>query len=99
MIPGTSRAGSGARRQPMRRRLLNIAVAVGLAAAYFAAGKLGLSLAFLNASASAVWLPTGLALVAVLLLGYRVWPAILVGAFLVNLTTTGAIGTSSVLAV
>jgi signal transduction histidine kinase/CheY-like chemotaxis protein len=57
-----------------------------LTAVYFCAGKLGLSVAFLHRSATAVWPPTGLALAAVLLLGYRVWPAILVGAFLVNWT-------------
>src|SRR5207249_5808460 len=61
---------------------------------YFAAGKLGLKLAFVNASASAVWPCTGIALAAFLLLGYRVWPAILAGAFLVNLTTTGSLVTS-----
>ncbi|MBI4354842.1 MAG: MASE1 domain-containing protein, partial [Candidatus Omnitrophica bacterium] len=61
---------------------------------YFAAGKFGLSLAFLNASASPVWPPTGIALAALLLWGYRVWPAILVGAFLVNVTTAGTILTS-----
>src|SRR4029077_17282803 len=34
---------------------------------------------------------TGIALAALLLAGYDVWPAIMVGAFLVNLTTTGAV--------
>src|SRR5436190_7089720 len=52
---------------------------------YFAAGKLGLSLAFLQANASAVWPPTGLALAALLFFGYRLWPAIFVGALIVNL--------------
>ena len=61
---------------------------------YFIAGKLGLSLAFLHASASPVWPPAGIALAALLLLGYRVWPAIFVGAFLVNVTTLGNIATS-----
>src|SRR5437016_12293600 len=61
---------------------------------YFIAGKLGLSLAFLYASASPVWPPAGIALAALLLLGYRVWPAIFVGAFLVNLTTAGNVWTS-----
>ena len=69
----------------MRSR--NLAVLVALAALYFVAGKLGLRLAFVNASATAVWAPTGLALAAFLLLGYRVWPAILLSAFLVNVTT------------
>src|SRR6266705_5056845 len=61
---------------------------------YFIAGKLGLSLAFLYASASPVWPPAGIALAGLLLLGYRVWPAIFVGAFLVNATTMGNIATS-----
>ena len=60
-----------------------------LAGVYFVAGKLGLKLALVNASASAVWPCTGITLAAFLILGYRVWPAILTGAFLVNLTTTG----------
>lgn len=58
-----------------------------LALLYFAMGKLGLSLAFFDESASPVWPPTGLALAAILLLGYWVWPAILIGAFWVNWTT------------
>src|SRR5436190_6475271 len=83
----------------MRRKLSYLTVAVLLTLAYFYAGKLGLSLAFLNASASAVWPPTGLAIAAVLLLGYRVtWPAIFVGAFLVNLTTAGTVTTSLAIA-
>src|ERR1700756_1814071 len=61
---------------------------------YFAAGKLGLSFATLHSSASAVWPPTGIALAAFLLFGNRVWPAIFVGAFLVNVTTAGSVLTS-----
>src|SRR5688500_11410201 len=57
-----------------------------LTAAYFAAGRLGLSLAFVNESASAVWPATGIALAAAILLGRGVWPAIFAGAFLVNLS-------------
>ena len=65
-----------------------------LAGVYVVAGKLGLSLAFVHASATAVWPPTGIAFAATLLLGYRVWPAILLGAFLVNATTEGSVWTS-----
>ncbi|HEY3118839.1 MAG TPA: MASE1 domain-containing protein [Chloroflexota bacterium] len=72
----------------------SVLVLAALAAGYFLAGKAGLSLAFLNPSASPVWPPTGIAEAAVLVLGYRVWPAVLVGAFLVNFTTTGTIPTS-----
>src|SRR5881394_2889120 len=61
---------------------------------YFIAGKFGLMLASLHASASPVWPPAGIALAALLLLGYRAWPAIFVGAFLVNASTAGNVATS-----
>lgn len=61
---------------------------------YLVAGKLSLLLAFVHKSASPVWPPAGIALAALLVLGYRMWPAIFVGAFLVNLTTLGTIFTS-----
>src|SRR5712664_2943433 len=72
---------------------------VALAWVYFVAGKIGLRLAFVHASATAVWPPTGIALAALLLLGYRVWPGIFLGAFLVNVTTEGTIATSLGIAV
>jgi len=65
-----------------------------LVVAYVIAGKLGLRLAFVHASASSVWPPTGIALAAFLILGYRVWPAILGAAFVVNVTTAGSVATS-----
>src|ERR1700688_150590 len=70
-----------------------------LAAVYFVAGKLGLRLAYVNASATAVWPCTGIALAAFLILGYRAWPAILAGAFLVNFSTAGTLATSLGIAV
>jgi signal transduction histidine kinase len=69
-----------------------------LCALYVAAGKLGLSLAFVNASASPVWPPTGIAIAAMLIFGTRVWPAIFVGAFIVNVTTAGSVATSLAIA-
>jgi signal transduction histidine kinase len=71
-----------------------IAALLALALAYAVAGKLGLSLAFLHASASPVWPPTGIALASFLVFGPRVWPAILAGAFLVNVTTEANVATS-----
>jgi signal transduction histidine kinase/integral membrane sensor domain MASE1 len=70
-------------------RVLTIAV---IAIVYFAAAELGLSLAFIHANVSPVWPPTGLAVAAILLLGYRVWPGILIGAFAANVLTTIPIG-------
>jgi diguanylate cyclase (GGDEF)-like protein len=66
----------------------------GLAVVYFVAAKLGLRLAFVNPSATAVWPPTGIALAAFLIVGARAWPAIFLGAFLANVTTAGSIATS-----
>ncbi|HWP57950.1 MAG TPA: MASE1 domain-containing protein [Candidatus Acidoferrales bacterium] len=59
---------------------------LALAIVYFFTGKFGLSLAVVHPSASAVWPPSGLALAALLLWGYRLWPGIFIGAFLVNAT-------------
>src|SRR5713101_3095839 len=67
---------------------------VALATVYFVAGKLGLRLAFLNASATAVWPPTGIALAAFLIFGVRMWPAVFIAALVANLTTAGSIATS-----
>jgi signal transduction histidine kinase/CheY-like chemotaxis protein len=71
---------------------------VGLALVYFLAGRIGLSFADIHSSASAVWPPTGIALAALLVYGAGAWPAILAGAFLVNLTTSGAIASSLAIA-
>src|SRR5437660_12462730 len=76
------------------RRFPGLPVIGILTVVYFIAGKLGLMLAFLHASASPVWPPAGIALAALLVFGYRVWPAIFVGAFLVNVTTAGNVATS-----
>lgn len=80
------------------RRFSGLPLIGVLAVTYFAAGKLGLMLASLHASASPVWPPAGIALATVVLLGYRVWPAIFIGAFLVNITTAGNLATSLAIA-
>jgi diguanylate cyclase (GGDEF)-like protein len=78
-----------------RSRLVkDLALGAGLFAVYVVAGKLSLRLAFIHPSASVVWPPTGIALAALLILGLRLWPAILAGAFVVNVTTAGSALTS-----
>lgn len=79
--------------------LKNVATVAGLAVVYFVAGKLSLQLASVFASATAVWPCTGIAIAALLVFGYRVWPGILIGAVLVNLMTAGSVGTSIGIAV
>lgn len=78
----------------MNKRHKELATAVVLAVVYFGAAKLCLRLALVNPSASAVWAPTGIALAALLIFGFRVWPGILLGAFLANVTTSGTVLTS-----
>jgi signal transduction histidine kinase/ActR/RegA family two-component response regulator len=81
------------------RRFSGLPVIGVFAIIYIVAGKIGLNLASLHASASPVWPPAGIALAAMLLLGYQAWPAIFVGAFVVNLTTAGDVVTSVAIAI
>lgn len=64
---------------------LYVAKILTLFAIYFGTARFGLSLDAVSRFATLVWLPSGIALVALLLFGYRLWPGILLGAFLVNL--------------
>src|SRR5262250_1434860 len=73
----------------------DLVLEIVVASVYFGSARLGLSLAFLNASVSPVWPPTGVAIAAVLLLGYRVLPAVLAGAFLANLATGLPVATAA----
>jgi signal transduction histidine kinase/DNA-binding response OmpR family regulator len=61
-----------------------LAGVLGLAAAYYAGARVGLSLAFLHASASPVWPPTGIAIAALLLGGLRLAPGVFLGAVVAN---------------
>ncbi len=85
---------SSASQRPTVAPARAVVTILALAGVYFIAAKLGLRLAFLNASASAVWPPTGIAIAALMLLGPRVWPGIFLGAFAANVTTAGTFATS-----
>src|SRR5215470_11994189 len=76
-----------------------LALEIAVAAVYYGSARLGLSLAFLNANVSPVWPPTGVAIAAVLGLGYRVLPAVLLGAFLANLRSGLSIATAAAIAI
>jgi PAS domain S-box-containing protein len=91
---------SGPRRSAQWAGLATYAAAlVAVAAVYFVLAKFGLTLASVNPSATPIWPATGFAIAAVLLLGYRLLPAILVGAFLANATTAGSAATSAAIAI
>jgi integral membrane sensor domain MASE1/anti-sigma regulatory factor (Ser/Thr protein kinase) len=55
-----------------------------VASAYVLFAKIGLSLAFTFKQVTAVWPPTGIALAALVLGGYRLWPGVLLGALAAN---------------
>jgi signal transduction histidine kinase len=64
---------------------------VGVAAAYFLAAKIGLTLVTVGVTVTLVWPASGVAVAAMLLCGIRVWPGVALGAFLANATTDAPI--------
>jgi signal transduction histidine kinase/integral membrane sensor domain MASE1/CheY-like chemotaxis protein len=81
-------------RTSLRRGLGYFAGLIGIGLTYLALAKSGLALALINPSASSIWPPTGFALAAMVLWGYRTWPAIFLGAMIANATAAGSIGTA-----
>ncbi|MBY0557860.1 MAG: MASE1 domain-containing protein, partial [Burkholderiaceae bacterium] len=68
-------------------RLPYLALLMALTACYFLLARASLVLAFGHSNATPVWPPSGIALAAMLAYGYRIAPAILIGASFANLTT------------
>ncbi|WP_426113015.1 CHASE domain-containing protein [Massilia sp. PWRC2] len=74
-----------------------------LAAVYYLTARAGLLLAFAGTNVSPVWPPSGIALAALLLIGWRFWPGIFFGALAANLagfsdTESGTLTLSAALA-
>lgn len=69
-----------------RGPLADLGKIAGLAAVYWLTGQLGLRIGTVGGFAAPVWPPSGIALVALLLFGRRVWPGVALGAFLLNLS-------------
>jgi signal transduction histidine kinase/integral membrane sensor domain MASE1/CheY-like chemotaxis protein len=86
-------------RTTFRGGLNYIAGLIGIGLTYFVLAKSGLALALINPSASAIWPPTGFALAAIVLWGYRAWPAIFLAAMIANATAAGSIGTAISIAI
>ena len=59
-----------------------------LALAYFITAQIGLSLSLLEHSVTVFWPPSGIALAAMLLYGYRLWPWVFAGSFFSNLVSS-----------
>jgi PAS domain S-box-containing protein len=80
-------------------RLIRVVVLLALAGVYFAASKFGFTMAFEAEQVTLVWPPTGIALTAILLFGHRMWPGIMLGAFLANVTTNEPVITAGGIAI
>lgn len=74
------------RAKQLRGSMRYAGIVVVLSLVYFGAAKFGLSFAFATKQVTAMWPPTGVAVVALLLFGARVWPGVLLGAFAANAT-------------
>ncbi|MEU5697196.1 MASE1 domain-containing protein [Actinosynnema sp. NPDC020468] len=57
---------------------------LAVAGAYYAGARLGLLQALVNDQVTPLWPPTGIALLALMVGGQRMWPGIAIGAFAVN---------------
>ena len=62
----------------------SLAIGAALLVAYLLLAKLGLTMSFVHGTVSPVWPPTGLAIAALTLWGPRLWPAVTLGAWAVN---------------
>jgi signal transduction histidine kinase len=66
--------------QPRARNLAVYAASVGLLAGlYYGAAKVGLRLAYLHGTVTALWPPVGVGIAALVLYGRRLWPGIVIG--------------------
>jgi signal transduction histidine kinase len=70
--------------KPIALYVLKVAA---LALLYHLVARLGLKMAYVQSNTSPVWPPTGIALAALLILGYRYWPGISLGVFAGSLFT------------
>src|SRR2546423_10149621 len=67
-------------------RAQNFFLILGVAVIYFIFARLSLLLDFQNSNATPVWPPSGIAFAAALILGRKIFPGIVIGAFAANLT-------------
>jgi hypothetical protein len=83
----------------LKKVLPYMAGVVVLAFVYHYAAELGLLMAHLQANTSPVWPPTGIAIAALLLFGYKYWPGITFGVLLATILKDNPINVSIGLAV
>jgi integral membrane sensor domain MASE1 len=91
LVAGTAHAWSWPTRDEIRRWVIAALPSLGVAVAYYLTAKLGLQQELVGDQVTPYWPPTGVALVALLVLGIRIWPGIALGAFVVNATIGSSI--------
>ncbi|MES2105374.1 MAG: EAL domain-containing protein [Pseudomonadota bacterium] len=84
--------------KPIRLRL-ELLRFLAIVVAYVAAGRLGLAVPYVNPNVSLIWLPTGIALAALMRWGKRSAPAIYVAAFLLEATAGYSLAVAAWLAI
>jgi PAS domain S-box-containing protein len=72
-------------------RVVDAVLFVAVGSVYVGAAKLGLALSVADGLITPVWAPTGIALASMILFGRRLWPAILVAAFIANATSGASV--------
>ena len=72
------------------RNVVFLAKTLLVAGIYFGSGQLGLSLAVPPGYATFIWPPSGIALGALILFGWRLWPGIFLGSILLGSYISGA---------
>jgi len=81
-----------------RNQLTYLFALVGVGVAYFIAGSIGLAFAIPPGMASAVWPASGIAVAALLLLDYRLWPGVWLASLAVNMTNDASWGLAAAFA-
>lgn len=74
---------------PQRTFIVRAGRLLAIAVVYYVTARLSLRLSLVGESVTPLWPPTGIALVAFLWFGVRIWPAIALAAFLVNMPDAG----------
>jgi len=69
--------------------LKNVAIFVTVALLYYLASNLGLRIIYIEPFVTPIWVPAGITVASVVLLGYRIWPAICLGSFISHLDSRG----------
>jgi PAS domain S-box-containing protein len=74
-------------------------ILAALTALYIAAAKFGIGASVAHGVITPIWAPTGIALAALVLFGQRLWPAIMVGAFIANATSGASVPEAAAISV